>query len=119
LEAYERFPWNDEVPIYFARLFYADFFLGMHPDYTILPSRYYGVGKGRTYDRKWECRDASLPRPPPPLVSLPTGEFASHAEMQATSQVGKEARTAIKDNLEFILYGIDVGLNTQRAQSTA
>ena len=46
LETYGRFPWNDEVPIYFARLFYAEFVLGMHPDYTSLPYRYYGVGKG-------------------------------------------------------------------------
>ena len=26
LEAYCRFPWNDEVPHYFARFFYAGFF---------------------------------------------------------------------------------------------
>ena len=26
LAAYGRFPWNDEVPHYFARFFYADFF---------------------------------------------------------------------------------------------
>jgi hypothetical protein len=52
------------------------------------------------------------------LVSLPTWAFASHVEMQATSQVGKEARTAIGDNLESVLYGIDVGLNRKRAQST-
>ena len=26
LAAYGRFPWNDEVPNYFGRFFYADFF---------------------------------------------------------------------------------------------
>jgi hypothetical protein len=52
LAAYVNLLWNDEVPHYFARLFYADFFMGMYPDYINLPSNYYGVGKGRTYDQK-------------------------------------------------------------------
>jgi hypothetical protein len=52
LAAYGKLSWNDEVPHYFDRLFYAYFFMGMHPDYTNLPSSYYGVGKGRTYDQK-------------------------------------------------------------------
>jgi hypothetical protein len=45
LAAYEKLPWNDEVPHYFARQFYADFFMDMHLDYTSLPSDYYGTGK--------------------------------------------------------------------------
>lgn len=81
LVAYGRFPWNDEVPIYFARLFYAEFVLGMHPDYTSLPSWYYGVGKDLTYNWKGAYRDASLSRPPPPFISLQTREFSSHEKM--------------------------------------
>ena len=50
LAAYGRLPWNDEVPNYFARFFYADFFLGMNPDYTDIHSDFYGVGKGRIYN---------------------------------------------------------------------
>jgi len=53
------------------------------------------------------------------LVSRPIGAFASHAGMQATSQVGKDVRTTIRDKLESILYGIGIGLNRQRVQSTA
>jgi hypothetical protein len=45
LAAYGKLSWNDEVPHYFARHFYAEFFLHMHPDYTSLPSKYYGTGK--------------------------------------------------------------------------
>jgi hypothetical protein len=45
LVAYEKLSWNDEVPHYFARYFYAEFFFHMHPDYTSLPSNYYGTGK--------------------------------------------------------------------------
>ena len=52
LAAYEKFLWNDEVPHYFDRHFYAEFFMDMHPDYTSLPSNYYGDGKGQIYDRK-------------------------------------------------------------------
>ena len=55
----------------------------------------------------------SLSRPPQPLVPLPTGEFASHSELQATSEVGKEARNAIEENLEAIFYGVDVDMNRQ------
>ena len=36
--AYGRLPWNDEVPVYFAQLFYAEFFLNMKPNYNDLPS---------------------------------------------------------------------------------
>jgi hypothetical protein len=53
LAAYGNLLWNDEVPHYFTRLFYTEFFMDIHPDYNNLSSNYYGVGKGRTYDRKW------------------------------------------------------------------
>ena len=50
LAAYGIFPWNDEVPRYFARFFYVEFFLNMNPDYTDTPSKFYRVVKGRTYE---------------------------------------------------------------------
>jgi hypothetical protein len=46
LVVYGKLSWNDEVPHYFYRLFYVYFFMGMHPDYTILSSSYYGASKG-------------------------------------------------------------------------
>jgi hypothetical protein len=64
LVAYGKLSWNDEVQHYFLRHFFAEFFLHMHPDYTSLPSKYYGTGKGRTYDRKGAYRNATLSRPP-------------------------------------------------------
>ena len=39
--------------------------------------------------------------------------------MEATSQVGKDAREAIVDNLNSTLIGIDVGLNQKRVWSNA
>jgi hypothetical protein len=79
LVAYGKFTWNDEVPHYFSRLFYAYFFMGMHLDYTSLSSSYYGAGIGQTYDRKGAYQNAALQRPPRPLVSRSTGAFASHS----------------------------------------
>ena len=46
LAAYGRLPWNDEVPVYFAQMSYANFFLGMKPKYNHLPSNFFGTGKG-------------------------------------------------------------------------
>ena len=52
LKTYGIFPWNDEVPHYFARFFYAKFFLNMKPNYIDALSNFYEIGKGRTYE--WE-----------------------------------------------------------------
>ena len=76
LVAYEKFSWNNDVPHYFG-----EFFLYMHPDYTSLPSKYYGIGKGRTYDRKGAYQSVTLNWPATPLVPHPTREFASHSEL--------------------------------------
>jgi hypothetical protein len=61
----------------------------------------------------------TLSRPPRPLVSHPTGAFSSHSELRASSEVGKEARNAIGENLEAIFYGVDVGMNRQRAEANS
>ena len=58
LAAYGRFPWNDEVPNYFARFFYA-VFLNMKKDYADIHFEFYGVGKGRICNRKGALRDPS------------------------------------------------------------
>ena len=73
LATYGRFPGNDEVPVYFAQMFYAEFFLGMKLNYNDLPSEIFGPGKGRLYDHKGAKRDVELPRLEPPLVSRPFG----------------------------------------------
>ena len=70
LDAYGRFPWNDEVLHYFARFFYADFFLNMKPDYTDV-SKFYGVGKGRMYEQEGAYHNPFLPNSTPLLVPCP------------------------------------------------
>ena len=110
---YGKLSRNDEVPHYFARHFFVEFFLQMHLDYTSLSSKYYGTSKGRTYNRKGAYRSGALPRPPQPLVPCPKETFASLSEFQSTSEVGKEARTTIEKNLEAMFYGVDVGKKRQ------
>ena len=46
LVAYGRPSWNDEVPLYFEKLFYAELFLQMKPNYNDLPSDFFGPRKG-------------------------------------------------------------------------
>ena len=70
LESYGIFPWNDEVPHYFASFFYAEFFLNMKPDYTDV-SKFYKVGKGRTYEQEGAYHNPLLPKPTPCLVPRP------------------------------------------------
>jgi hypothetical protein len=85
LMTYGKLSWKDEVPHYFVRHLFVEFFLHMHPDYTSLSSKYYGTGKEGTYDRKAAYQSAALARPPQPLGPRPTGAFPSLSELQATS----------------------------------
>jgi hypothetical protein len=57
---------------------------------------------------------SNIPRPPPPLLSRPLRVVSLPLDMEVTSQVGKDAREAIEDNLNSSLIGIDVGLNQKR-----
>ena len=71
LAAYDRLPWNDEVPHYFVRFFYVEFFLNINPDYTNVKSKYYGIGKGRTYEWEGALRDEKVAKVDPPFVPQP------------------------------------------------
>ena len=46
LAAYGQLPWNSEVPNSFAGFFYAEFFLGMKPDYTDIHSWFMELERG-------------------------------------------------------------------------
>ena len=67
---YGIFPWNDEVPHYFAIIFYIEFFLNMNP-YYIDMSKFYGVGKCRTYEQEGAFHDPLFPKATPCLVPHP------------------------------------------------
>ena len=87
LVAYGSLPWKDKVLCYFSKLFYAELFLGMKPNYNDLPSEFFGLGKGQLCDRRGTRHDAELPRPEPPLVSRHFRVENLRSEMDATSQI--------------------------------
>ena len=69
LVASRRRPWNDEVPVYFEKLFYVELFLGMKPNYNDFPSEFFGPRKGRLCGNRGIKSDIEFPCPKPPLVS--------------------------------------------------
>ena len=82
----------------------------MKPDYTNV-SKFYGVEKGRMYEREGAFHDPLFPKPTPRLVPQPQRHVTLRSEMEATSQIGLEVRTVIGDNLPSALVGVDVGMD--------
>ena len=91
----------------------------MKPNYSDVPSEFFGPGKGRLYDCKGAKRDVELPRPKPPLVSRPFWVETLRSEMDVTSKISREARDVMINNVYIGLGGVDVCLNRQRARENA
>ena len=89
----------------------------MNPDYIDAPSKFYGVGKSRTYEREGSYHGPLLPRPIPHLVPRPQRVVTLRSEMEAPSQIGLEVRTVIGDNLPSALMVVDVGMDRHRAHA--
>ena len=60
-----------------------------------------------------------FPRPKPPLVSQLFRVETLWSEMDATSQISREVRDVMIDNVCSGLGGVDVCLNRQRAHENA
>ena len=71
------------------------------------------------YDRKGAKRDVELPFPKPPLVSRPLWVETLRSEMDETSQISREARDVMIDNVYNGLSGVDVCLNRKKARENA
>ena len=119
LAAYGRIPWNDEVFLYFEKLFYSEFFSQMKPNNNDVPSEFFGPGKGQLCDRRGARRDIELSHLEPPLVSRPFHVETLRSEMEATSQISREVRDVIIDNVRSGLSGVYVCLNRQKARKNA
>ena len=91
----------------------------MKPNYNDFPSEFFGPGKGRICDHRGPKSDVEMPRPKPPLVCRPLLVKTLRSEMDATSQISREERDAIIDNVQSGLGGVDVCLNRQREQNNA
>ena len=101
------------------KCFMHNFFLGMKPNYNDIPSEFFGPGKGQLYDHKGVKRDVELPHPEPPLVSRLSRVETLRSEMDVTSQISREARDVMIDNVHSRLSGVDICLNLQRARENA
>ena len=71
----------------------------------------FGPKKGRFYDHKGAKRDTELLRPEPPLVSRRFRVETLWSEMEATSQISRDVRDVIIDNVQIALGGVDLYLN--------
>ena len=88
----------------------------MKPDYTDV-SKFYRVGKCRTYEREGAFLDPLFPKATSRLVPRPQRLVTLRSEMEVTSQIGLEARTVIGDNLPYVVVGVDVGMDRHRAHT--
>ena len=119
LYAYEKFPNNDEVPQYFVRMLVAQFRDHMDPNYTDTRSKFYGAGKGRTYEQHDAMRDVGFrplasrlaPRTPR-VVTLPE-------ELALISSAASKMREKIQEHIVAALGGVEVGLGTNQPSSSA
>ena len=91
----------------------------MKPNYNDLSSEFFGPRKCRLCDRRGTRRDVELPRLEPPLVSRNFRVETLWSEMDATSQISREARDVIIDYVYSGLGGFDACLNRQRARENA
>ena len=89
----------------------------MNPDYTDIHSKFYGIGKGRIYNRKGALRDPITLRPPP-QISHPPRLVTYKSEMDPTSQVGTTTRHNVAEGLTLAFVGVDVGFSQERARAT-
>ena len=86
----------------------------MKPNYNDLPSEFFGPRKSRLCDHKGARRDVEFPLSKPPLVSRPLCVETLQSQMNATSQISREAIDGIIENVHSGLGGVYLCLNQQR-----
>ena len=77
----------------------------MHPDYTSTPSTFFGVGRGRSYQRPEARRDPGFTPPPPRLVPIPERMVIRAEDTAQPSQLGSETRHVIVGSLRTAMTG--------------
>lgn len=118
LYAYGKFPNNDEVPQYFVRMLFAQFREHMDPNYTDTGSKFYGVGKGLTYERPDAMRDVGFRPPAPRLVPRPHRVVTLPEELALISSAASKMRDKIQEHIAAALGGVEVGLGTSQPSSS-
>ncbi|XP_059070200.1 uncharacterized protein LOC131054334 [Cryptomeria japonica] len=104
LAAHDRYPNNDQIPLYFAQQVFVEVHCQMKPNYPNIPG-YYGQGRGRIADRDaYHRRDRAPPRHKDlvgqrfPTVVPAVTPIADHvviaSQREAIDRIGKIASVA-------------------------
>jgi len=112
--AWGVFPHHHQVPVYFARHLYAEFVLGMHPDYTSTGSSFYGAGGGRSATRPGARRDPAAQPEPVPLVGRPRPTVLRSDDVAGPSQLATEERSALAQATRMAMHGTMLAVQAER-----
>ena len=91
----------------------------MDPNYTDTGSKFYGAGKGHTYERPDAMQDVGFRPPTPCLAPRPPRVVKLPEELAFISSVASQMRKKIQEHIAATLGGVEVGLGTSQPSSSA
>lgn len=116
LAVYEKFPNNEEVLQYFAKMIYAEFKEHMDLEHTNVQSKFYCASKGCTYERTEAQQTLGFSAPPRKLVPRPPRLDALSTEVESASQSALATGGVITESVQSTLLGVEV-TSKERSQS--
>ena len=109
------FPRHHQVPLYFAKHIYADFFLDMHPNYTSTPLSFYGTaGGGHSHVRLGARRDPGAQPEPEPLFTHPAKTMLRTDDVARSSQLAYEEWSALAEVTRMTMHGTMMVVHVER-----
>lgn len=97
LAAYEKFPNNEEVFQYFAKMIYAELKEHMDLEHTNVQSKFFGVSKGCTYEQTKGHQTLGFKAPPPIVVPRPPRLDALSTDVESASSSASPSALATGD----------------------
>lgn len=97
LAAYEKFPNNEEVFQYFAKMIYAELKEHMDLEHTNVQSKFFGVSKGCTYEQTEGHQTLGFKAPPPIVVPRPPRLDALSTDVESASSSASPSALATGD----------------------
>lgn len=116
LATYEKFPNNEEVLQYFAKMIYAEFKENMDLEHTNVQSKFYGSSKGCTYERIEAQQTLGFKAPPPIVVPRPPRLDALATQLESASSSALATGDVIDESVQGTLLGVEVA-SMERSQS--
>ena len=90
----------------------------MDPNYIDTRSKFYGAGKGRTYERPDVMRDFGFRPSEPRLTPQPPRVVTLPEELDLISRAASQMRDKIQENIAAALGGVEVSLGTSQPSSS-